>query len=251
MPRYLVENGAIRGDAVDIDGALALHLARSLRVATGERIVVVDDSGREHGVVIATASPERVHGRVAWSRPAGGEPQLRITAVHALIREFDDVVAGLTHAGVTAIQPVLAGRGVIRLDGARAAARQERWRAIAAEAAQLAGRARVPEIAAVADLERSLAALRPKTRILACVVDAPTALTRIAIDPGNPLALVIGPEGGFDPAELAALSARDAEPVHLGARVFPARSAGAHAATIALTRSGDLDEPAAAPPWPS
>ncbi|MGI8848085.1 MAG: RsmE family RNA methyltransferase [Candidatus Dormibacteria bacterium] len=250
MPRYLVPASAFEGDTLRVDGHLARHLARSLRVIHGERITVVDDAGVEHGVVIDQVSARLLTARVAWSRPAAGEPALQLHVVHALIREFADVVADLTHAGATAIYPVLTSRTVVRPPANRCRGQVERWQTVAAEAAQLAGRVRAPAVSTVGRLADAMAALPERTRILACTVDAQAPLSRIDIDTAAPLALVIGPEGGLEAAELAELMARGATSVHLGPRVHPARNAGSLALSLALARTGCLDHAPPPPPWP-
>src|SRR6202011_2854297 len=107
-------------------GSLAGHIARSLRMRSGDSIVVVDESGQEHGVVLRTVRPERVDGEVAWSRAATGEPRLRITVVQALPRErMEDCIDLLVEVGAAAVRPVITERVVSRPSESRAASRVE------------------------------------------------------------------------------------------------------------------------------
>jgi 16S rRNA (uracil1498-N3)-methyltransferase len=250
MPRYLVSDSAVAGDRVTIVGDLAAHLRKSLRVAAGERLLVVTGSGVEHGVVVDAVSPEAITGTSVFRRPAAGEPRLHVSVVQAVIRELDDVIAAVTHAGASAVAPFAAARSVVRIEAARLPARQQRWQAIARDAAQLAARVRIPEVAAPAALDDVLASLASGTRILACDMEAPQALSRLDLAAGVPVALVIGPEGSLSPGELAALQGHGATAVHLGTRILPARSAAAVAVTAALLRAGDLDDGTPPPPWP-
>jgi len=201
-------------------------------------------------VIVETTQPGVVGGRRVWTRAAAGEPRLRIDVVHALIREFADVVAGLTQAGASAVHPVLTARAVARPDPARSDRRIERWRAVAAEAAQLAGRVRAPSITAVQPLAEVVSSLATGTRILVCTLDARTPVGKLDIARTQPLALVLGPEGGLDAAEQRLLVDAGGELVHLGPRVHPAKTAGSIAVTLALEAAGDLDEIPPPPPWP-
>lgn len=248
MPRLFVDSTALVGGRLSLDGAPARHLCASLRVRPGEVIRVVDPARVEHGVAVESVTRARITGRVLWSRPAAGEPRLRLLAVQALVRDFGTALTALVEAGVAAVHPVVTERSVPRPAGERAASRLRHWREVAREAAQLAQRAAVPPVHPITSLDAALASLPEGTRILACVVDAPTALARCAIDAGHPLAVVIGPEGGLDPTETALLGAAGAELVHLGPRTLPAVRAGALAAGVLLAASGDLD--AASPPPP-
>lgn len=248
MPRFFLPAGAVDGGMAVIEGADAAHLARSLRARPGERVTVVDAEGVEHGVVLEHVQPERAHGRIEWSRPATGEPAARVHVLQALPAEgMDAAVEALAEVGAAEVWPVLTRRTVARPAPERAARRVERWNAIAREAAALAGRAGPVPVHPPAPLGDVLTALPAGTRVLVCSVGAAPALASISGD-GRDLAVVIGPEGGLAPEELAAIRAGGGEEVHLGPRVLRARLAGAVALGILLARFGDLDAAPAPPP---
>jgi len=248
MPRLFVTHEQISAGSLTVDGAPARHLAGPLRVRPGELILVVDDRGEEHGVRVDAVERTRVTGSIVWSRPAAGEPRLHLAVVQALIREIDEVVAGLAEVGAAEIHPMLALRSVSRPDPERAAARLRRWTEIAREAAELAHRGAVPTVRPALHLAGALAQLPEGSRILVCMVDAATPLARIEVDPARPAALVIGPEGGLTSEEVDLLRRAGAETVHLGPRVLPARRAGMVAAGLLLGRAGDLDSALPATP---
>jgi 16S rRNA (uracil1498-N3)-methyltransferase len=249
MPRFFIPASAVAGGVAVIEGDDAAHLARSLRAAAGERVVVADDGGVEHGVRLVAVSAERVEGEVEWSRPATGEPRVEVHVVQALAKDgMDELVEALAEVGASAIWPVLTQRTVARPDARRAEHRVQRWQAIARNAAGLAGRAQPPVVHEMRDLAGALAALPQPVRVLACGLDASTPLARIAPAPraGDRVALVIGPEGGFDAADAAVLQRAGAEAVHLGPRVLRARLAGVVAVSVLLSVSGELDDSVAA-----
>jgi 16S rRNA (uracil1498-N3)-methyltransferase len=247
--RFFIGGEVDSRSGVAIEGALAHHIARSLRMRPGDTIVAVDGGGREHGVRLRRVAANLVEGDVTWSRPATGEPRLRITVVQALPRErIEDCIDVLVEAGAAEIRPVLTERVVSRPADHRVAHRLRRWRAIAAESAQLAGRGIIPVVHAPTPLADGLAALAAGTRVIACTFDGLTALSALDVDNARPLALCIGPEGGFSEGDLAVLRDADAELVHLGARVLRTRYAGAIATTLLLGRAGDLGTPLAAAP---
>jgi 16S rRNA (uracil1498-N3)-methyltransferase len=127
--------------------------------------------------------------------------------------------------------------------------RLDRWRLIAREAAQLAGRAAPPEVRSILPLRNALDVLPSGTRVVACVLrqDAVPIATTVPTMPAH-IAVVIGPEGGLDPADLSMLREAGAIAVHLGPRTLPSRLAGAVAVSLLLAGAGDLDHAAAAPP---
>jgi 16S rRNA (uracil1498-N3)-methyltransferase len=249
MPERFFVAGAVRDGEIAVRGELAHHLARSLRMRAGDSIVVVDGEGREHGVRLRTVAAGVVEGDISWSRAATGEPRLRITVIQALPRErMEDCVDILVEAGAGEIRPVLTERVVSRPPGDRVAQRVRRWQAVATEAAQLAGRGMIPRVHAPAGLDDALAALAAGTRVLACTFDGHPSLAAVDVDSERPLALCIGPEGGFGERDLGVLRDAGAELVHMGARILRTRYAGAVACAVLLARSGDLSEPVEAAP---
>jgi 16S rRNA (uracil1498-N3)-methyltransferase len=249
MPRFFVPAAQVsEAGAVLLDGDAA-HLARSLRATVGERLVLVDDAGREHGVRLLAVSSDRVEAAVEWTRPATGEPRLELHVVQALAKEgMDDVVEALAEVGAAAIWPVLSTRSVARPDPRRAEHRVERWQAIARNAAGLAGRARVPQVHPLAPLADAVRRLPAGTRMLACAVDGEVPLAEWDMAGATRVAVCIGPEGGFSPEELAALRSDGATMVHMGPRVLRARLAGVAACAVLLARAGDMHDGVA--PWP-
>ena len=232
-----------------IEGDAAHHLARSLRVRPGETIVVVEDGSVEHGVSIAEAGSEQITGRVLWSRPATGEPRLRVHVIQAIpAQAMDAAVEALAAAGAATISPVITERSVSRPDAGRGR-KHQRWTAIAREAAQLAGRAMPPTLEPVRPLDEAIAALPAPCPILACVVGPEAlALRSVPLNNMQQVALVIGPEGGLGDRDLALLDEKRARRVHIGGRVMPARLAGAVALTVLLSAHGDLDTATAPAP---
>jgi 16S rRNA (uracil1498-N3)-methyltransferase len=250
VPRFFLPPGAVDAGRAVIEGPDAAHLARSLRARPGERIVTVDAGGTEHGVVLEEVAAARTTGRVEWSRPATGEPAPQVHVLQALCAEdMDAAVEALAEVGAAAIWPVVTRRTVARPDDERAARRSQRWRSVARQAAALAGRARPVPVHPLQGLPEALRSLPPGTRLLACATGAGSPLGDAAKGhPGGPLALVIGPEGGLTPEELAAVRAEGGEEVHLGPRVLRARLAGAVALGIVLDRLGELQAPVAGAP---
>lgn len=222
--------GARAGDEVALAGAEARHAAVS-RVRPGERVLVGDGAGTLAHAVVVSAAPDAVVLRVedAALRP---EPSPRIVLAQALAKGDRDELAvqAATELGVDRVIPWEAARSVSRWTGRKRATGAERWRSIAREASKQSLRARIPEVTGLRT-SRELAALAADHLTL---VLEPTAARRLSsVEPGTAdLLLVVGPEGGIDPAELAAFEAAGAVPVRLGETVLRTSTAGP--AAIAL-----------------
>ena len=250
MPRFFVNSDQVRNGSATLVGEDAAHLVRSLRVRPGELVVVVEAGLIEHGVRVAEVTPSRVEGRIAWSRPVTGEPSTVVHVLQALpAKGMELAVEALSEVGAAAIHPVITSRTVTRPDSDRGDRRVERWRAIARESAQLAGRARAPEVDEIRTLADALGVVPKNAQLIACALDRLSIPLRdVSVPPTTPAVIAIGPEGGFDGADLRSLHAAGASDVHLGGRVLPAWLAGAVAVSLLLARSGDMESPPTPPP---
>ena len=218
MPFFFAER---EGGRAVIEGADARHLARSLRARIGEEIQVVDPAGTLLTVRLEAVSPERVEGVIVSEADHRPEPAARVVVAIANLpaAALELVLSRCTEVGAAAFHVIQADRSVAR------GAKPDRWRAICREAAILAGRLRVPEIAGPSPLE-DVIATEPKPVML--VRGAPTRLAAVSGD--SELTLLIGPEGGWSDRELAMV------PTHadLGPRNLRADTAAVVALALAL-----------------
>ncbi len=247
MPRLFIPRSAIDGTTAVLEGDAARHLAGSLRLRAGDTITVADDATTEHLLRIVSATTSRIEASVVTSRPATGDPRLHVEVIQALPKDsMDDAIDAMVQCGVAVIRPVITENTVARPAEERAQRRLERWRSIAREAAQLSFRASIPRVEPLTTLAAALASVPAGSRLLACVIDATSEPLSSLQDADTPAVICIGPEGGFGPADLAALDAAGAGHVHLGSRVIRSRLAGAIATAVLLAAAGDLRD--AGPP---
>lgn len=231
------------GGVVPLSAEDVHHLKDVLRLGQGDEIVVV--AAGEAVRVRLTHVGETVEGAPVGVVPGGGS--FGVTLVQGLAKgeKMDAVVRQATEIGVSCIVPLASERSVVRLDERRAAARLERWRRIATEAAKQSQRAAVPEIAPVSHIEGLPGALGG-ARMFVCWEDADdapgidAAITDAALDPATPVAVVVGPEGGFTAAEVRELVGRGAVTVSLGPTVLRTETAGVVAAALAIHARGGL-----------
>jgi 16S rRNA (uracil1498-N3)-methyltransferase len=211
--------GRRQGDRVEIEGADARHLARSLRARPGERISVVEPEGRLLTVRLRSVAASLVVGEVEAEVEHRPEPERRITLAVAMLPApaLDLVLSRCTEAGAAAFVLLQGERSVAR------GARPDRWGAVCREAAMLAGRLVVPEVRGPLPLAEVWAGAA-----------RPLLLDRSG-PAGHPLpeseTLFVGPEGGWSPAELALAGARRAS---LGPLNLRADTAALVALTLAL-----------------
>lgn len=218
MPSFFARR---EGGRAVIEGGDAQHLARSLRARVGEEIDVIDPAGFKLRVRLDAVSAERVSGTVVDEQPHRPEPTARVTIAIANLPApaLELVLSRCTEAGAYAFFVFQADRSVAR------GSKPERWLTICREAAMLAGRLRVPEVAHAASLDEVLARATDPVML---VRGAETPLSAVA-EPRD-LTLLVGPEGGWTDRELA-LVERKAD---LGPRNLRADTAALVALAIAL-----------------
>jgi len=227
------------GAVVELDESPAHHATRVLRLAAGDALTLFDGTGGEFDALL-----ERVHKRGAAVRvlrfvAVERESPLAVTLVQAIAANdaMDSTIRRATELGATAIQPVVTARSSPLPPGERADKRLAHWRHVAIAACEQCGRNRIPGVAAPQSLADWMRAWGGSGIVL--VPDATRSSATIARHAG-PLALLIGPEGGFDAREVAAAQAKGFDALALGPRVL--RTETATAAGLALVQSlwGDL-----------
>lgn len=225
------------GDVVRLDGQEARHAVQVARVRLGERIAIGDGRGTVvSGPVLESGQGELTIEVDEARREQPADPALVLVQALAKGDRDELAVQAATELGVDRIVPWSAARSVSRWDGAKAEKGRQRWATIAREASKQAIRAWVPEVMAATPTAR-LPELLAGTRLLVLEPTAEQGLAQLELDE-RPLALLVGPEGGVAPEELARLTAAGAEPVRLGPTVLRTSTAGPAAIALLSARLG-------------
>jgi len=238
-PRFFCPDGLLPASDMPLPSAVAHHAERVLRLAVGDPVTLFDGQGGECAASILAFGKQplaRLGPRLAIER----ESPLQITLVQALASgdKMDWVVQKAVELGVAAVQPVAAERSVLKLAGERADKRVAHWQQVAVAACEQSGRNRVPVVGEILPLAKYLARPFDGTRLI-LAPGADGALARKA-RPARPLAILIGPEGGWSPAELDLAARAGCEPLALGPRVLRTETAGLAAMAAMQTVWGDF-----------
>jgi 16S rRNA (uracil1498-N3)-methyltransferase len=202
----------------------AQHVAKSLRLKSGDALVVFDGSGGEYDASIQRIDRDRVDVKVGAFRDAARESALSLGLVQGLPEadKMDWIIQKATELGVAWIQPVICERSVVRLAADRAARREAHWRRVAVAACEQCGRTRIPEVRPTLGFPNWLGTPSQVPRWMLAPEGEPIA-TRAGAP--SPLELVVGPEGGFSERERQLLAQARCEPVSLGPRVLRTETA--------------------------
>ncbi len=255
MPHFFVSAKDIKGNEVLITGGEARHITTVLRKREGDRIDVFDGSGREFKARILEIDRHRglprVKAEIITEERRETEPKLRITLFQAIPKgnRLEFIIQKSTEIGVSEIVPITTERTIVRLDHRKIKQKTLRWQKIAREAAKQSRRNAIPRVGPVLDFSRALqefSARKPHTGIIAWEMEEKNRLRealRNIVGRGTtklPLAIFIGPEGGFTAEEVEEARKRGLVPVTLGSGILRTETAALVVAVAALYESGDL-----------
>ncbi len=231
MRRFYAPPQALDQESFAFAPREAHHIARVLRLRPGARLVAFDGQ-REAEVEIVEAGRSGVVARRV-AAPCVARRPVDIALLQGVPRgaKMDLIVRMGTEIGLSSIHPVLTDRTVTEPGSSRL----DRWRRVALEAARQCGRADSPEICAPARLEAALAALAPVDLFVVPWEDEARPIGVVASGCAfSSAAILIGPEGGLTPADVAAARAAGGHTVSLGALLLRTETAGLVAAAMLL-----------------
>lgn len=258
-PVFLADPGRLdactAGSTYVLEGAEARHAGVVQRRRPGELVDVADGAGVRLVCRIAAVETGRLVLDVVerLEEPAA---DVRLVLVQALAKGDRDELAveAATEVGVDEVVPWQAARSVVVWRGERAAKSRAKWLATVRQAAKQSRRAWVPDVAAavttrgLADVTRHVVGeggvvlvLHEEARQAIGAVALPSPGPEASVSTTPAVLVVVGPEGGIDPEELAALEEAGARTVRLGPHVLRTSTAGPVAVALLAERLGRWD----------
>ncbi|MBN8956567.1 MAG: 16S rRNA (uracil(1498)-N(3))-methyltransferase [Rhizobiales bacterium] len=238
--RLFVEEALAGGATIPLGKAQSHYLLQVMRLQPGAELLVFNGRDGEWRARLEPAGKKAA----ALTAVAQTRPQPRPNDLHYLFAplkhaRLDYMVQKAVEMGASRLQPVLTRHTqVTRVN-------LERMRANAIEAAEQCGVLVVPEVGEPAPLSAALATFAPDRVLIFCderadVADPVAALAAARSAGPSPLAILIGPEGGFSPEERdALLQLPRVVRLALGPRILRADTAAVAALALVQTVLGD------------
>ncbi len=227
QPRFHCPFPLAARQRLELPEAIAHHAVRVLRLRDGSDIILFDGRGGHYPATL------HIEGKRAWASTgdhidAEVELPVRTVLVQGIASgdKMDWVVEKAVEMGVSQLVPIAAQRSVIQLSADRRTKRLHHWQRIAVSASEQCGRNRIMEVAPVQSLEEWLKRPDPELLRLVCHPNAPQSLEDAVQHHTGPLALMVGPEGGWSDDELELMRGGGLSPVRFGRRVLRTETAG-------------------------
>lgn len=222
----------------ELDKRASHHLSRVLRVTVGAQINVFNGDGNEYTGSIASIAKDHVTVAITASQNASTESPLDTCLALAVSKgdRFEWAIKKATELGVTSIVPILSQRVDVRLPPERWQKKQMHWQQIVISACEQSGRARVPPVHEPTSLINWVGTADAECKF---VLD-PSQTTSHDTQAPKRIALLVGPEGGLAPAELAIAQEKGFAGLNLGPRILRTETAPLVALSVIGARWGDI-----------
>ena len=245
MPTFFVASDDITPPTICITGPLLQHLRQSLRLHSGDSLIVTDDRGTRYRTTVTDVTPQRVAGQIVDTQSAPPKTVPSLILALALLKgeKMDWVVQKVTELGIERIVPVHAAHSVVKLRADRIDHQRARWQRIALEAAQQSERWTVPSIeppVTLPDLFARYAACSSKNMLVERSTDSSLCMIPLPAGPDQSIMIVLGPEGGWSQDELRLAREQGYRTISMGARILRAETAAVAAISILQSRLGEL-----------
>ncbi|MEI7949714.1 MAG: 16S rRNA (uracil(1498)-N(3))-methyltransferase [Gammaproteobacteria bacterium] len=210
--------------SLELTDATAHYLGKVLRVGTGDALVLFSGDGLDYPATVMNVGKHVVQVNIGTPTAPATESALYTVLGLGISRgeRMDYSIQKSTELGVSLIVPLFTEHCEVKLSGERVDKRQSHWQQVAISACEQSGRVKVPLIEAPQTLASWLARADGTLRLL---LDHEESGRLSGPRPAAGVSLLIGPEGGLAPAEIAAAKQAGFVGIRLGARVLRTETA--------------------------
>lgn len=243
MQKLFIENELI-DEKIILNEEQSRHIAKSLRMKTGDMLTVCDGAGTDYGCIIDEITKDYVALSVCYKQASASEPNVKVSLYQGVPKgdKMEDIIQKCTELGIYEITPVLTKRSVSRPNEKQAEKKRARYKKIALEAAQQSGRGIVPEINPMKGFKEAVKDCAADINIL-FYEGGGQSIKQIIDENKNAssFAIFIGPEGGFEKEEVNEILNSGGINATLGARILRTQTAPVAALTAIMLLTGNME----------
>ena len=233
MYSFFVEPSQIQGNDIIITGSDVNHIRNVLRMKVGEELSVsngVDE--KEYRCGIEEFREDSILCKLRFVKEDGMELPAKVYLFQGLPKadKMELIIQKAVELGVYEVIPVATKRAVVKLDEKKAKNKIARWQGISEAAAKQSKRRVIPEIKHVMTMKEAIQyASDMDVKLIPYELAEGMAKTKqiiSSLQPGQTIAVFIGPEGGFEESEIEQAMEAGIQPITLGKRILRTETAG-------------------------
>ena len=231
MYHFFTETEFFTESEAVITGPDVNHIKNVLRMKPGEKLLLSDGKGTNCLCEITELFPDKVLAKILPKEVDDTELPVKVTLYQGLPKadKMEFIIQKCVELGVTKIVPVDTDRAVVKLDAKKEEAKRKRWYGISESAAKQSKRTVIPQIQMLLSWKQALEEAKELDVVLVPYenergMEATREIFR-SIPEGASIGVMIGPEGGFSPEEIAQLD-KDMHRISLGRRILRTETAG-------------------------
>lgn len=236
MFQFFIEEYQLNNGKAYIEGADVNHIKNVLRMKIGDELnVVINGDTNEYRCGIESFEDDRVNLTLRFVKESDVELSSKIYLLQGLPKsdKLEMIIQKAVELGVYEIIPVSLKRSVVKLDDKKSKSKTERWNSISEAAAKQSKRRVIPKVMNPMTLKEALKYINEEGINVKIVpyeladADSMTATRKIfsEIKPGESVAILIGPEGGFEESEIEAAKEENFSVITLGHRILRTETA--------------------------
>ncbi|MBR5270555.1 MAG: 16S rRNA (uracil(1498)-N(3))-methyltransferase [Clostridia bacterium] len=247
MSKFFVSPENISQDKIVINNTDVSHITKVLRMNIGDKITVCDSMGYDYLAKISGIEQNSIICDILSKEKSNTEPNINVTIFQGLPKasKMDYIIQKTTELGISKIVPCALKRCVVKLDGKKAEAKKcERWQKISEEASKQSGRGIVPAVEMPMTLKEVLNTVKDYDLFFVPYeCEEQTTIKEVLTSLAEPknIAFMIGPEGGFDTAEIEEIKKSGVKTVTLGKRILRTETAGEAVLAMIMYEIGDIN----------
>lgn len=247
MPKFFVKNSQINENIINIIGTDVNHITNVLRLKKDDELQICnEDNGVNYHVKIIELNKANVKCNIIDVKESNAEADVHINILQGLPKaeKMELIIQKCTELGVKEITPIEMERCIVKLDSKSASKKQERWQKIAEVAAKQSRRDKIPTINNLINIKNVCNMLTDYDIVLVPYENEKTVTLKEVLSklPRKDLkiAIVIGPEGGFEEKEIQMLEQNNCKIVTLGNRILRTETVAIAMTSVILYELADF-----------
>ncbi|SHI00388.1 16S rRNA (uracil(1498)-N(3))-methyltransferase [Clostridium grantii] len=249
MHKFFVDKSCFYDDCAEITGDDVKHIFKVLRLKEDDKVVINDCKGKEFLAIIKDINKQRILVDIEEEILDSRESALEVYLFQGLPKaaKMELIIQKTTELGVKEVIPVVTKRVLSSIKNIEGECKKlDRWNKIALEACKQSKRSVIPTIREITYFESVLKDLKGMDLVLVPYENAENyGIKKVVIDKCKgrdikKIAILIGPEGGFEEEEIEILKDLNCEIVTLGPRILRTETAGMVAMSLIMYELGDI-----------